>query len=65
MYEATALAELDRADATFSERERRHGLDQFLTAVSSGWPQVMRFLESCALDREAQEILRELQQEDW
>jgi hypothetical protein len=70
MYETTALAELDRVDARFSERESFSELEEvdrverFLWAVSSGWPQVMSFLESCDLDREAREILRHLRQDD-
>jgi hypothetical protein len=63
MYGATSLAELDRAFAAPSERERLDFLDEFVVAVSSGWPQVMDLLESCALDREAREILRELQED--
>jgi hypothetical protein len=70
MYGVTAVAELNRVDARFSERESLSepeevaGVERFLWAVSSGWPQVMSFLESCDLDREAQEILGSLLQND-
>jgi hypothetical protein len=60
-YGATAVGELDRANVPLSERERCERLDQFLTAVSSGWPQVMSFLESSELDPEARQLLRKLQ----
>jgi hypothetical protein len=70
MYGTTALVELDWADAHVPEPEGFSGppeadrVEQFLWAVSSGWPQVMSFLESCDLDREAREILRHLRQDD-
>ena len=62
MYGTTALAELDQADARFSETENEDLVERFLEAVSAGWPQVMSFLESCDLDCEAQEMLRQLEQ---
>jgi hypothetical protein len=65
MYGATALLEMDRTDVALSERERCDHLDQFLAAVSSGWPQVMSFLESSELDPEARQLLRELRDDDW
>jgi hypothetical protein len=70
MYGTSACVEPDQVDARFSEPE---GLpkpkevdraEQFLWAVSAGWPQVMSFLESCDLDREARKILRRLRQDD-
>jgi hypothetical protein len=64
MYAATATVELHRADPALLERERCARMNEFLTAVSAGWSQVMRFLDTCELDREAREILRELQQAD-
>ena len=63
MCAATSLAELDRAHAAPSEEGLLDLLDEFLLAVSSGWPQVMSFLESCELDREARAILRELKED--
>jgi hypothetical protein len=65
MFGATAVAEPDRADGALSERERCDCLDQFLTAVSSGWPQVVSCLESCELDRETRRLLRELARDKW
>jgi hypothetical protein len=71
MNGTTAVAELDRADTHFSEREgfsepeAGDRVERFLWAVSSGWPQVLSYLESCDLDREAREILRRLRQDDW
>jgi hypothetical protein len=65
MYAATATVELNWADLALLERERCARMDEFLTAVSAGWAQVMSFLETCELDREAREILRELQQADF
>ena len=64
MYGATAVAEIDRADPALLERERCARLDEFLAAVSAGWSQVMSFLDTCELDRDAREILRELRQAD-
>ncbi len=64
MYGATATAELHRADVALLEREHCERLDEFLTAVSAGWSQVMSFLDACELDREARETLRELQRAD-
>ncbi len=64
MYTATATVELHRADPALLESERCARMDDFLTAVSAGWPDVMSFLETCDLDRQAREILRELQRAD-
>ena len=64
MYAATATVELRRADLALLESERCARMDEFLTAVSAGWSQVMSFLETCELDRRAREILRELQRDD-
>jgi hypothetical protein len=47
------------------EPEAGHRVERFLWAVSSGWPQVLCYLESCDLDREAREILRHLRQDEW
>ena len=65
MYAATATVELHRAGLALLERERCARMGEFLTAVSAGWSQVMSFLETCELDREAREILRELRRADF
>jgi hypothetical protein len=65
MYAGTGTVELQRADLALLETERCARIDEFLTAVSMGWSQVMSFLETCELDREAREILRELEQADF
>jgi hypothetical protein len=64
VYGATVPTRTDRSKTDPCEREQRDHLDRFLLAVSSGWPQVMSFLESCPLDYRAREILRELQISD-
>jgi hypothetical protein len=65
MYAGTATHELDRVDLALLESERCARIDEFLTAVSAGWSQVMSFLDTCELDREAREALRELQRADF
>jgi hypothetical protein len=70
MYGTTALPEVDRVDARSSDREslveleEADPVDGFLRAVSSGWPQVVSWLDSCDLDREVQEMLHNLQPND-
>jgi hypothetical protein len=62
VFGSTSTAELDRAHTVDFDEECLKQLDEFLLAVSSGWPEVMSFLASCDLDEEAREILRELQE---
>lgn len=64
MYAATATVELP-ADPALFERERCARMDELLTAVSAGWSRVVSFLDTCELDREAREILQELQRADF
>ena len=64
MYGATATLELHHPGQTLAETEVCDRVEEFLWAVSAGWSQVMSFLETCELDREAREILRDLQRSD-
>jgi hypothetical protein len=64
MY-ATATLELHQTVVVAPESELCERMEEFLWEVSAGWPQVMTFLESCDLDREACRMLQELRRNDW
>ena len=65
MYGITASILPGQVGMTAAESECCARLEGFMTAVSAGWPCVIDFLESCPLDRETREMLRELRRDDW
>ena len=60
MCAATSLAEPNQTQTVLSEEERLGFQDEFLTATSLGWDEVMSVLQSYVRDPETRELLEEL-----
>ena len=60
MCTQTSLAEPNQTQTALSEGERLGFQDEFLTATSLGWDEVMSVLQSYVRDPETSEMLEEL-----